>query len=158
MFPLPCPQCANNTGPVRSDFISSLQQVPGRGPGVLRQRGSGTRLQTTQGVRKTGPCFKQLKLNKNGQKIKSKMTNAMESTFNCQAQGQKSKVNRKVKTRLWDRVCNGLAHHHPPTNKQLFLSWKLLIKVRQGSREGQMLVRWLGECQVKFRWSLKSPN
>ena len=35
-----------------------------------------------------------------------------------------SNVKRKVKTRPWDRVCNGSAHH------RLFLSCKLLIKVR----------------------------
>ena len=35
----------------------------------------------------------------------------------------------KVKTRPWGRGCNGLAHR-PPTTRQLFLSWKLLIKAR----------------------------
>ena len=37
-----------------------------------------------------------------------------------------------------------------PTTKQLFLTWKLLIKVRYGSGDGQIMVKWSGGQVVRW--------
>ena len=59
----------------------------------------------------------------------------------------RAKRESKVKIRPLGKVCNGLAHHHPPTHHTI----KVIIKVRLGSGEGQMVVRLSGECQVNVR-------